>query len=188
MHKLWGQHSYTSSTYSIAILRRRGGLSDHFLVEARLKLLGGWRSAGKMEGVRNVLKVSELNHSVKVRAYQESLHGKYEVWIGGEVESVEKEWEKFRDMVMECTNDVCGMRLVGGQRRMGSKWWNEEVGRAVAKKRRAFGEWLQRRDKVTFDRYRAQRVAVQAAKWRTGDGESDWGMISRVTKRCFGNR
>ena len=79
-----------------------------------------------------------------------------------------KEWEKFRDMVMECTNDVCGMRRVGGQRRKGSEWWNEEVGRAVAKKRRAFEEWLQRRDRVTYDRYRAQRVAaklaVQAAK------------------------
>ena len=35
-----------------------------------------------MEGVRNVLKVSELNNSVKERAYQESLHGKYEVWGG----------------------------------------------------------------------------------------------------------
>ena len=31
---------------------------------------------------------------------------------------------------MECTNDVCGMKRVGGQRRKGSKWWNEEgVGR-----------------------------------------------------------
>ena len=28
---------------------------------------------------------------------------------------LEKEWEKFRDMVMECNNDVCGMRRVGGQ-------------------------------------------------------------------------
>ena len=92
-------------------------MSDQFLVEARLKLFSGWRSAGRMEGVRNVLKVSELNHSVKERTYQESLRGKYEVWRGGEVESVEKEWEKFRDMAMECTNDVCGMRRVGGQRR-----------------------------------------------------------------------
>ena len=54
-------------------------MSDHFLVEARLKLLGGWRSAGRMEGVRNVLKVSEPNHSVEERAYQESLRGKYGV-------------------------------------------------------------------------------------------------------------
>ena len=86
-----------------------------------LKLVGGWRSAGRMEGVRNVLKVSELNNSVKERAYQESLHEICEVWRGGEVESVE-EWEKFRDIVMECTNDVCGMRHIGGQRRNGRKW------------------------------------------------------------------
>ena len=77
---------------------------------------------------------------------------KYEVWRGGEVESVEKEWEKFRDMVMECTNDVCGMRRVSGQRRKGNEWWNEEVGGAVAEKTRCFEEWLQRRDRVTYDR------------------------------------
>ena len=115
-----------------------------------------------MEGVRNVL-VSELNNSVKERAYQESLRRKYEVWRGGEVESVEKDWEKFRDMEMECTNYVCGMRRVGGQRRKGSEWWNEEVGRAVAENKRAFEEWLQRRDWVTYDRYRAQRAAVKLA-------------------------
>ena len=86
-------------------------MSDHFLVEALLKLFGGWRSAGRMEGVRNMLKVSELNHSVKERSYQESLRGKYKVWKGGEVESVE-----------ECTYDACGMRRVGGQRRKGSEW------------------------------------------------------------------
>ena len=53
---------------------------------------------------------------------------------------MEKEWEKVRDIVMGCTNDVCDMRCVGRQRRKGSDWWNEEVGRAVAKKRRAFEE------------------------------------------------
>ena len=47
--------------------------------------------AGGVEGVRNVLKVSEQNHSVKEMAYQESLRGKYEVWRGGEVKSVERE-------------------------------------------------------------------------------------------------
>ena len=87
---------------------------------------------------------------------------KYKVCRGGKVESAE-EWEKFRDMIMECTNEVCGMRHVGRQRRKGSEWWNEEVGRAVAEKRRAFEEWLQIRDRVTYDRYRAQRVAVKRA-------------------------
>ena len=106
----------------------------------------------------------------------------------GEVESVEKEWGKFRFIVMECTNDVCGMRLVGGQRRKGSECWNEEVGKAGAEKRRAFEEWLQRRNRVTYDRYRVQRVAKLQKEWQTGDGESNWGMISMATKRCFGKR
>ena len=33
----------------------------------------------------------------------------------------------------------------------------------MAEKRRVFEEWLQRRDKVTYDRYVAQRVAVKLA-------------------------
>ena len=81
----------------------------------------------------------------------------------GEVESGEKEWEKFRDIVMECTNDICGMRRVGEQRRKGSEWWNVEVGGTVAEKSRAFEEWLQRTDRVTYDRYRAQRVVMKRA-------------------------
>ena len=71
---------------------------------------------------------------------------------------------------MECTNDVCGMRHVGWQRRKGSEWWNKEVGRELAKKRRAFEEWLQRRDRATYDRYLAQGVVVKWAvqvEWHT---------------------
>ena len=74
-----------------------------------------------------------------------------------------EEWEKLRDIVIECTNIVCSMRLVGGQRRNVSELCNEKVCRAVAEKRRAFEEWLQRSDRVTFHRYRAQRVVVKLA-------------------------
>ena len=73
----------------VKVWREDVGISDHFLVEARLKFVGGRKCAGRMEGLRNVLKVSELNNSMKERAYQESLRGQYEVWRGGEVESVE---------------------------------------------------------------------------------------------------
>ena len=90
---------------------------------------------------------------------------------------VEKERLKFRDILMECTNDICGMRRVGRQRRNGSEWWNEEVGGTVAEKRKALEKWLQRKDWVTYDRYRAQRVVVKravnvtkrTADWRWGE-------------------
>ena len=59
-------------------------------MEAQLKVVCGLRDARRMEGVRNMLKVSELNKSVKERAYQGTLREKYEVLRGGEVERVER--------------------------------------------------------------------------------------------------
>ena len=49
-------------------------MSDHCLVVARLKVVGGWRSDRRMKGVRNV-KVGELNKSVEEWAYKENLLG-----------------------------------------------------------------------------------------------------------------
>ena len=52
-----------------------------------------------------------------------------------------------------------------------SKWWNEEVGGAVAEKRRAFEELLQRKERVTYDRYRTQRMVVKRqSKWEKNGG------------------
>ena len=99
---------------------------------------------------------------------------------------MEKE-EKLRDIVMEGTNDVCGMRRVGWQRRKGSEWWNEEVGRAVAEKRRAFEKWLQRRDRVTYGRHRAQRVAVKLAV-QAAKGMADRRWEQRLRNDFEGNK
>ena len=49
----------------------------------------------------------------------------------------------------------------------------EEVGGAVAEKRRAFKELLQRRDRVTYDRYQAQIVVVKRAV-KVTKRISDW--------------
>ena len=99
------------------LCREGEGMSDHFLVEARLKVVCRWRGAEMREGVRNVFKVSELNKSVKDHAYQESLRGKYEILTCRDVESVSTEWEMFSDVVKECTNDEWGVRRVDGQRK-----------------------------------------------------------------------
>ena len=58
-----------------------------------------------------------------------------------------------------------------------SEWWNEEVGRVVD----------EREDTEHIEWLRNGQPKLQRER-RTGDGESDWGMISRVTKRCFGKR
>ena len=59
----------------------------------------------------------------------------------------------------------------------------------MAEKRRAFEEWLQRRDRVAYDRYRAQRVVVKRkVDWRQGERvgnyfESNKNMFWKEVKR-----
>ena len=83
--------------------------------------MGGQRSVGMIKGVINVLKVSEWNKSVNKRIFPESLLGKYEVLRCWNVESVQKDWAKFKATV-KCTNDVDGMIRVDWQRTKGSEW------------------------------------------------------------------
>ena len=99
-----------------------------------------------------------------------------------------REWEKFRDIVMECTNDGCDKRRVGRQRRKGSEWWNEEVGWAVAEKRRTFEEWLQRRDRVTYDRCRAKNGGLAMGSDFECNKKMFWKVVKRVIKGWQGMR
>ena len=58
---------------------------------------------------------------------------------------------------------TCGMRHVGRHSRKGSEWWSGEVGVAVAKKRKAFEEWLQRRGRDLYYRYHTYGAFVKQA-------------------------
>ena len=55
-----------------------GGMSDHFFGGSSVEIGGLMKECGRMEGARNVLKVSELNNRVKEMAYQKSLQRKGE--------------------------------------------------------------------------------------------------------------
>ena len=61
-----------------------------------------------------------------------------------------------RDIVKECSNDVYGVRRVGGQRRKGSERWSPEIGVVVTEKRRAFVK-------------QTVKVGKRMADWRWGE-------------------
>ena len=46
------------------------------------------------------------------------------------------------------------MRKVGGARKRGSEWWDEETKQKVAEKRRAFNEWLRDKSDQKWENYR----------------------------------
>ena len=58
---------------------------------------------------------------------------------------------------------------------------------AVAEKRRAFEKWLQRRDRDTYDRYRARRAVVKQAV-KVAKRMADWWWGERLGNDFEGNK
>ena len=148
------------------------GVSDHFLVEAKVEVAKDWRCR-KGGCKREVVKVEELEKKEKEREYQEKVRVEYEKVRELEVGSVEGEWTAFRDGVLRSASDVCGRRRVGGYMRKGSEWWNDEVRKVVGEKRKAFEEWLRCKTAVAYDRYRVKRMEVKRAV-RDAKRGADW--------------
>ena len=146
----------------VRVLRgESGGMSDHYLVEGKLKVGMRWRRARQTGCVREVLKVSEWDKSEKVREYQEKLEGEWNAVKERGNGDVEEEWQLFRNAVVGCAEEVCGMRRVGGGVRKGSEWWCEEARVAVAEKRYAYELWLQSKDEGSYERYKEKRNRVK---------------------------
>ena len=168
--------SVSERMLDVNVLRgESGGISDHYLVEGRLRVGGRWRKRRRVEG-KQVLKVSVLNDSVRKREYQEKLQEIWDVVKEKPVEGVEEEWKCFKEGVLGCAREVCGMRKLCGQLRKGSEWWNEEVSVAVKDKRKIFEEWLQKGSAELYERYKRKRVEVKR-KVRTAKRRADekWG-------------
>ncbi|KAK7945076.1 hypothetical protein WMY93_000804 [Mugilogobius chulae] len=115
-----------------------GGMSDHYLVEGRLRVGMPWVRSRRSGDVREVLRVSVLKNREKVCEYQGKISGRWNEVKDQMVVGVEEEWQQFKSAVVGCAKEVCGMRRVGGGVRKGSEWWCEDVRLAVTEKRRAY--------------------------------------------------
>ena len=138
-----------------------GGISDPYLVQGRLKVAGGRGRGGPGGGGREGVKLSELDNGEKLAEYREKLAETWEGVKGREREGVEAEWSLFKDGVLRCAKEVCGMKKIGGRRRKGSEWWNDEMNQVVAEKRRAFESWLRDDNEQTRERYREKKREVK---------------------------
>ena len=166
------------------------GVSDHFLVEGRLKVIGKWRrDRGRTEG-RKVVRVSELRKREKVVEFKEYIRNRWErVTVLGR-RGCEEEWEDLKTGMLEGGEEVCGSRKVGCGKRKGSEWWNENVKRVVEEKKRAYEQWLQRRNRRMWELYREKRQECKRVVRRAKrDAQRRWGKKLQETfgkdKRMF---
>merc|ERR1711915_38529 len=117
---------------------------------------------GRLGGCkRKEVKVEELKKPEKREEYQERLERIYDRVKESVAGEMEDEWTLMKENVREHASSVCGKRIVGDCRRKGSEWWNEEVKRKVEEKKKAFEEWLQKDNVLSYERYKEKKVEVK---------------------------
>ena len=165
------------------------GMSDHFMVEARVIVAKQWGNRAKVCR-REVVKVEELKKPENKRVYQERLKAAYDRVKERELGDSEEEWKPMKESLVKNATDICGKRYVGGGIRKGSEWWNDRVRRKVEEKRKAYGEWLQHGSREKYERYRVINAEVKRmvreAKEAANEGwGQDFGRSYEENKKKF---
>ena len=97
------------------------GMSDHFLVEAKVVVAKEWRN--RVVGCRReVVKAEELKKTEKKQEYHDKLKGACDRVKEGEAGELEEEWGLMKESLVGHASNVCGKRFVGGCMRKGSEW------------------------------------------------------------------
>ena len=141
---------------------RRGitaGISDHYLVEAKVRLKGCWRNGSRVTG-KKVIKVKELEKREKREAFKELIKIEWERVKGIVTMSPEEEWEVFKSVVLEVAGKVCGFRYVGRKGKR-SEWWDEEMRGLVGEKRSLHEVHLQSGNVHDRERYKIKKREVK---------------------------
>ena len=104
----------------VRVLRREaGGMSDPLLVGGRMRVEQRWKGNKRVGGGREVVKVSELNVASIAEEFWQAMNEEFDSVRGQGLGDGEEEWRSFRDALLRCAKNVCGVRRVGGCRRKG---------------------------------------------------------------------
>ena len=85
-------------------------MSDHYLVEAKVRMKGFWKREREEVIAKRVVRVSELEKEEVREAFVILIVNEWDRIRNTRVLSVEEEWEMFKSTVMICAARVCGYK------------------------------------------------------------------------------
>src|SRR5678815_1288391 len=124
------------------------GLSDHYVVLCKIKLVGAWMERKVMRKEVGKIKSEKLIEQDNKVKYLRALASK-----SVECEQVDTEqiWGQMKEAIVSSAKEVCECTKVGSKN-VNSEWWNEEVMKAVKGKKEAWLNVLKANDEVSKER------------------------------------
>ena len=146
------------NTNDVRVKRGAEIYSDHFLVVGKFNLALKIKPKNKQkEPKRYKLKVEELRDVNTKSTFQNIIKRKLEdSRTEIDVEDIESIWSIYKKAITESAHDVCGRKVIGGNKKR-TAWWNDIVKQKVKEKKDAWKKYLANKSREDMEAYKLKR-------------------------------
>ena len=181
------ESKYKNRLKDVSVFRgAAGGMSDHYLVEAKMRVEGYRDDERRMLNVKKVVKVSELEKEEVKEVFKGILAEEWAKVRNARLMSVEEEWKIFKETVLRVAARVCGYRSVGRKNKR-SAWWDHEMKELVKDKRRMFEVYNQNKSENNREEYNSKKHEVKR-RVREKRGIADENLGQRLSESFKENK
>ena len=133
--------------------------TDHRMVVATVRKETRRNRIGRTFQKRPVNVKKLMKPDIK-RKYQEEISYKL-AQLPNTLNSAEKEWIDFKDIIQGTAKKMVGQKKSGGQQKKATAWWNEETRQATKLKKQVYKKWLKDPTPQNKEQYQSARDACK---------------------------
>ena len=137
-----------------------GGISDHFLVECKVKRCARKKYVNRGECAREIVKVSEFEKKEVRDAFRMLIEVEWLRVKDTRLLGVTDEWEKFKSLTLKSAGEVCGYKRIGRKGKK-SEWWDDEMRELIEDKRRLYELYLRTKCEHDKNEYNMKKREVK---------------------------
>ena len=127
--------------YHTRVIPSENVSTDHRMVVATIRKETQRNRVGRTVERRSV-NIKKLMEADINRKYQEETSYKLAQLLPNKLNSAEKEWIDFKDIIQGTAEKMVGQKKSGGQQKKATAWWNEETRQATKLKKQLYKNWL----------------------------------------------
>ena len=131
-------------------------VTDHFWVEAKMQMYECERNKAEKKTRKLIVNVRKLQRENVAEMYERRIKDKWCTVRVKNVETAEKEWEVMKKALLECAENVCGMKVMGGKKKK-NDWWDERVRGAIQEKKELYQRYNRERTQRAWVEYKEKK-------------------------------